>query len=111
MPQHRGDLLDHEGAGELLRPAQAAEYHQPRNIDRRGFPLKGAQRPVATPRRGPTLALVRRYAFSLGIGFMTASTAPVGSATIPKRPMPGMSSGPIGIVAPSLRARAIVASG
>jgi hypothetical protein len=48
--------------------------------------------------------------FSLGSGFITASTAAVGSSSTPKRPMPGMSSGPTRILAPSFLARAIVAS-
>jgi hypothetical protein len=48
--------------------------------------------------------------FSIGKGFMTASTAPVGSSRTLKRPMPGMSSGTTGIRAPSFLARAIVAS-
>src|SRR6266704_6855637 len=41
---------------------------------------------------------------------MIATSAPVGSCSTPKRPTPGMSSGPTQIVAPSFLARAIVAS-
>ena len=48
--------------------------------------------------------------FSLGSGFRTASIAAVGSTSTPKRPMPGISWGPTGILAPSFPARAIVAS-
>src|SRR5262249_13783828 len=48
---------------------------------------------------------------SIGCGFMTARTAPVGSWSTPNRPTPGMSIAGTAIVPPTLAARVSLASG